>query len=329
MRFARRVVTASLLAMALSAHALAEDKPPILISVPGLAYPYFVGMMEALKAEAVSQGYTPVESDGQLSSPKQTADIEAALAKGVKGIVLIPNEVDAMAPALQEAVDAKVPVVTVERLVPSVTGILGHVGLDNVKGGEAQGELVEKMFPNGATIVNLQGQSGASPTIDRNRGLHNVLDKAKDKYKIVFEQTAGFDRAKGLAVTETALAGMSSPPQVIVAADDDMALGALEAVKARSLRDIVIIGFGATPEILGKIHDREIAATIEQLPGKQSETGVDILADYLKRGNRPAKQITLLVPRAVTGADAPETCNSSVCGQGEECCSGICKPRCN
>ena len=187
-----------------------------------------------------------------MSSPKQTADIEAALAKGVKGIVLSPNEVDAMAPALQEAMDAKVPVVTVDRRVPSVTGILGHVGADNVKGGEAQGELVEKMFPNGATIINLQGQSGASPAIDRNKGLHNVLDKAKDKYKIVFEQTAGFDRAKGLSVTEAALAGMASPPQVIVAANDDMALGALEAVKARNLKGIVIIGFDALPETSGQ-----------------------------------------------------------------------------
>ena len=66
-----------------------------------------------------------------------------------------------------------------------MTGIIGHVGADNVKGGEAQGEMVEKLFPNGATIMNLQGTPGASPAIDRNKGLHDVLDKAKDKYKIV------------------------------------------------------------------------------------------------------------------------------------------------
>jgi inositol transport system substrate-binding protein len=280
MRLTRRVVTASLLAMALSAPAFAADKPTILVSVPGLTFPFFVHMMEAFKAEAVKQGYEPLESDGQVSSPKQT--------------------VDAMAPALQEAVDAKVPVVTVDRRVPSVTGILGHVGADNVKGGEAQGELVEKMFPNGATIINLQGQSGASPAIDRNKGLHNVLDKAKDKYKIVFEQTAGFDRAKGLSVTEAALAGMATPPQVIVAANDDMALGALEAVKARNLKGMVIIGFDALPETLGKIRDGEITATIEQFPGKQSATGVDILTNFLKDGTKPAQQITLLTPVAIT-----------------------------
>ena len=136
-------------------------------------------MNEAFKAEADKQGYELHRERRPGSSPKQTADIEAAIAKGVKGIVLCPNEVDAMAPALQEAVDAKVPVVTIDRRVPSVTGILAHVGADNVKGGEAQGNLIVKLFPNGATIINLQGQSGASPAIDRNKGLHNVLDKAE------------------------------------------------------------------------------------------------------------------------------------------------------
>ncbi len=78
---------------------------------------------------------------------------------------------------------------------------------------------------------------------------------------------------------------MATPPQVIVAANDDMALGALEAVKARNLKGIVIIGFDALPEALGKIRDGELTATIEQFPGKQSATGVDILVDFLKNGN--------------------------------------------
>jgi inositol transport system substrate-binding protein len=300
MRITRRIATASLLALALAGAAFADDKPTILVSVPGLSFPFFVHMMNAFKAAAAADGLNAIESDGQVSSPKQTADIEAALAKGVKGIVLSPNEVDAMAPALQEAIDANVPVVTVDRRVPSVTGILGHVGADNVKGGEAQGNLIVKMFPDGATIINLQGQSGASPAIDRNKGLHNVLDKAGDKYKIVFEQTANFTRDKGLSVTEAALAGMQTPPQVIVAANDDMALGALEAVKARNLKGIAIIGFDALPEALGKVRDGEMTATIEQFPGKQSATAVQIMADYLKTGKKPAQQITLLTPIAIT-----------------------------
>ncbi|HKI13784.1 MAG TPA: substrate-binding domain-containing protein [Roseiarcus sp.] len=300
MRITRRIAIASLMAMALAAPAFADDKPLILVSVPGMNFPFFVHMMKAFEAEAAKQGLTTIEGDGQNSAPKQTADVEAALTKGVKGIVISPIDVNAMAPALQEAIDAKVPVVTVDRRVPSATGILGHVGADNVKGGEAQGNLIVKMFPDGATIANLQGQPGASPAIDRNKGLHNVLDKAGDKYKIVFEQTALFQRDKGLSVTESMLAGMATPPQVIVAANDDMALGAIEAVKARKLKGVVIIGFDALPEALAKVRDGEMTATIEQFPGKQSAWGVQLVSDFIKSGKKPDQQINLITPAAIT-----------------------------
>ncbi|MCB1381091.1 MAG: substrate-binding domain-containing protein [Alphaproteobacteria bacterium] len=297
----RRLVVASAIALSvasMSTSALAADK--ILASVPGLSFPFFVHMMNAFKAEIAKQGYEAIESDGQVSSPKQTADIEAAITQGVKGIVISPNEVDAMAPALQQAVEAGIPVVTVDRRVPSVDGILAHVGADNVKGGEAQGNLIVQMFPDGATIINLQGQSGASPAIDRNKGLHNVLDGMADKYKIVFEQTAGFARDKGLSVTEAALSGLAEPPKVIVAANDDMALGAMEAVKARGLSGIAIIGFDALPEALAQVRDGALTATIEQFPGQQSALGVQTLVSFLKDGTKPAEKVLLLTPQAIT-----------------------------
>ena len=300
MRITRRIAIVGLMATALATPAFADEKPLILVSVPGMNFPFFVHMMKFFKSEADKQGLSYIESDGQNQAPKQTADIEAAIAKGVKGIVLSPFSVDAMAPALQEAIEAKVAVVTIDRRVPSVTQILAHVGADNVKGGEAQGNLILKLFPNGATIANLQGQPGASPAIDRNKGLHNVLDKAGDKYKIVFEQTALFQRDKGLSVTESMLAGTATPPQVIVAANDDMALGAVEAVKGRNLKGITIIGFDALPEALGKIRDGEMTATIEQFPGKQSSWGVQIMADYLKSGKKPDQQVNLITPAAIT-----------------------------
>lgn len=298
-KYTRRLVVASALALSMVAAPAAYAEDQILASVPGLTFPFFVHMMNAFKAEIVKQGYVAIESDGQVSSPKQTADVEAAITQGVKGIVISPNEVDAMAPALQQAVEAGVPVVTVDRRVPSVEGILAHIGADNVKGGEAQGNLIKTLYPDGATIINLQGQSGASPAIDRNKGLHNVLD-GDAKYKIVFEQTAGFDRAKGLAVTEAALAGMAEPPKVIVAANDDMALGAMEAVKARNLSGITIIGFDALPEALAQVRDGGLTATIEQFPGQQSSLGVQTLVAFLKDGTKPAEQVLLLTPVAVT-----------------------------
>src|SRR6201997_268808 len=280
----------------------AEKHLTILMSVPGLTFPFFVHCVDEAKAEAAKLGDIDlIISDGQVSSPKQTADIEAAITKKVDGIVISPNDVDALAPALQEAVDAKIPIVTIDRRVNKVPGILAHVGADNVKGGEAQGQLIEKLFPNGATVMNLQGQSGASPAIDRNKGLHNVLDQAKDKYKIVFEDTAGFDRAKGLSVTESALAGMPKPPDVISCANDDMALGALEALKARNLvGKVKLIGFDALPEALGQIKAGNMTATVEQMPGGQVKGALDTLFSFIREGKKPDQQVTLLTPIAIT-----------------------------
>src|SRR5580700_3150412 len=79
MRMTRRIAVASLMAVALATPAFAADKDTILASVPGLTFPFFVHMMKAFVAEGEKQGYNVLQSDGQVSSPKQTADIEAAL----------------------------------------------------------------------------------------------------------------------------------------------------------------------------------------------------------------------------------------------------------
>ena len=304
----RLILLAGLAGLALSCAApvgAAEKQLTILATMPDMAFPFFTHMMAQVKSEAAKIGGVDIiEADGQRSSPKQTADIEAAITKGVDGMFLDPNEVDALAPAVQEAVDAKIPVVTVDRHVDKVPGVLAHVGADNVKGGEVQGELIMKLFPNGATVMNLQGQSGASPAIDRNKGLHNALDKAPDKYKFVFEDTAGFDRAKGLSMSESALDGMKTPPDVIVCANDDMALGALQALKARNLiGKVKLIGFDALPEALAQIRDGNMTATIEQSPGGQSKQALDALVAFIRQGTKPAQAVTLLTPVAITKAN--------------------------
>ncbi len=287
----------------LSATAHAAKKLTIVASVPSLGFPFFVHMMKEIRAEAAALGDIELlEMDGQNSTPKQSADVEAAIARGVDGIIISPLDSVAMAPALQEAVDAGIPVVTIDRRIDGVPGILAHVGADNVKGGEAQGKFIKDMFPNGARLVNLQGQPGSSPAIDRNKGVHNVLD-GDSKYQIVAEQTAFFAREKGANVTEAILGGLDAPPDVIVAANDDMALGALQAVQEAGLAGKVkIIGFDALPEALAQVRDGGLAATIEQSPGGQSRGAMRALVSFLRDGKKPDK-LTLLSPFAISKAN--------------------------
>ena len=200
-----------------------------------------------------------------------------SIVQGVAAIVISPLDVAAMAPALQQAVDAGVPVVTVDRRVEGVPGILAHVGADNVLGGEAQAQWVIDNYPNGARIFYLEGQPGSGPAIDRKAGFFSAIEAAGSSYEIVFEQTANFRRDEGLSVTEAGLAGLETPPDVIVAANDDMALGALEAINAAGLGDAVkIIGFDALPEALESIVNGGMDGTVEQFPGGQIRTALRI-----------------------------------------------------
>jgi ABC-type sugar transport system substrate-binding protein len=277
----------------------AQKKLTLLWSLPDLQQPFFVHMQKSLRAEAEAiGGITLIETDGQNKAEKQTLDVEAAVTKKVDGIIISPIDSVAMAPAIQAAVNAGIPVVTIDRRVDGVTGILAHVGADNVIGGEAQGQLIIKTFPAGATIVNLQGAPGASPAIDRNKGLHNVLDKLADKYKFVSEQTAKWQREDGVTVTEAILAGLAKKPDVIVAANDNMAFGALQVIQEQKLATKVI-GFDALPEALKSVKDGGLLATVEQFPGGQSRGALKAMVDYLRNGTKPEAS-TLLSPVAIT-----------------------------
>lgn len=294
----RRIAPIAFGAALIATGAAAQDMT-VATSVPSLGFPFFVHMQNALNAEAENLGgVKTLNYDGQNSTPKQTSDMEAAIIQGVDGVVISPLDSVAMAPAVRQVVDAGIPVVTIDRRVDGVEGVLAHVGADNVKGGEAQGNLVMELFPDGATIVNLQGQPGASPAIDRNKGLHNILDAHSDKYKFVAEQTANFAREEGASVTEAILAGLDSPPDVIVAANDDMALGAMQVVDEQGL-DIAILGFDALPEALAAVRDGKLTATIEQMPGGQSAKAMQALVAYVRDGTKP-EALTLLTPIAIT-----------------------------
>ena len=268
-------------------------------SMPALEFPFFVHMQGALASEAAAiGGIELIETDGQNQTTKQTGDAEAAIIRGVDGIIISPIDSVAMAPALQQAVEAGIPVITIDRRVDGVEGILSHVGADNVLGGQAQANLIIEMFPDGARIVNLQGQPGSSPAIDRNKGVHDILDPMSDKYVFVAEQTANFAREQGASVTEAILAGLDSPPDVIVAANDDMALGALQVVQEKGL-DIAIIGFDALPEALASVRDGGLTATVEQFPGGQSARALQTMVSHLREGTTP-EPLVLLQPITIT-----------------------------
>ena len=283
------------------AAAAQADKPlTIAFSVPGLNFPFFVHMMDLAEQHAAELGnITFVPLDGQQngapSSTKQSADLEAQVANKVDGIVISPNDGVALAESVQAAIDAGIPVVTVDRTVNDVA-TLAHVGADNVRGGEIQGEYVISLLLDGGDIFELQGQPGATPAIDRHAGLEAAI-ATQDAVKIVQSQTAEFAREKAVSVMEGLLAA-NEPPAAVVCANDDMAFGVAQVVEDNDLT-IPIIGFDALPEALQSIQSGALAATIEQFPGQQASTALDILVAFLREGTEVTEHDTYLEPLLV------------------------------
>jgi len=256
----------------------------IVASLHDMTEPFFVAVKRALDDEARELKVTVSVEDGQSNSAKQTADIEAAIAGGAQGIILAPNDVNALAPGVEEVLKAGIPIVTLDRRVDNTSVKVPHVGADNVAGGRIMAQWVIDSFPNGARILLITGQLGSSPSIDRTRGIKEILGAAGAKYQIVAEQTGTWKREQGLTVTQNVLTSLGGQTlQAIVAESDEMALGALEALRSSGVAGVKVIGFDATPEALQSVRGGELAATIEQSPINQARTALRQLVARIRK----------------------------------------------
>jgi inositol transport system substrate-binding protein len=264
------------------------------LNVPTLAIPYFAHMRDLATDEAKKLSLELIVQDGQNSSPVQSSNLRNAVTQGVDGVVLSPNDVSALVPAVNDALQSNTPLITVDRNVIGTSKPVPHVGADNVVGGQAQAKWLIEKFPSGAKILFLRGQPGASPAIDRAKGFFDVIKAAGDKYKVVADQTANFQRDQGMTVTQNLLTSLGTPPDAIVASNDDMALGAVSALQQSGLAKgkVAVIGYDALPDSLRAIRNGEMSATVEQSPGKAVRTALDELADYL-RSKKPMQSVAI------------------------------------
>jgi inositol transport system substrate-binding protein len=279
----------------------AHDKPVVVASLHNLSEPFFIAMRHELESEAAKLDVDLSVVDGQSNSAKQTADVEAAVASGAQGIILAPTDVNALAPAVESVLKAGIPIVTVDRRVENTSVSVPHVGADNLAGGRSMAQWVIENFPSGAHIVLITGQPGSSSAIDRTRGIEVAFRTAGPQFQIVAEQSANWQREAGLTVTQNILTSLGAQiPQVILCEDDDMALGALEALRASGISGVKVLGFNATPEALARVRDGEMAATVEQSPARQARAALEQLVARIRKHTQiPGASITpILITKA-------------------------------
>jgi len=255
-KFQRRSLFAAMAAASLAAalpfKAFAQKKIVLGFSQIGAESEWRTANSESIKSSAKEAGIDLKFSDAQQKQENQIKAIRSFIAQKVDVIAFSPVVESGWGTVLREAKAAKIPVILSDRAVDEKDSSLwvAFMGSDFVEEGRRAGRwLVEKMKDQKGevNIVELQGTVGSAPAIDRKKGFEEII-KADPKFKIIRSQTGDFTRAKGKEVMEAFLKAEGKKINVLYAHNDDMAIGAIQAIEEAGLKpakDIVIISIDA------------------------------------------------------------------------------------
>ncbi len=266
-------------------------------SISTLNNPFFVTMAEGAEEKAAELGVQINVVDAGNDPAKQSTDIEDLINTGIDVLIVNPEDSASVGPAIQSALDNGIRVIAIDREVEDAD-VDVFIGTDNVAAAQNAGEELLNYLESDDEVVVLEGVPGASSAIDRHEGFLNAIE---DSVNIVASQTANYDRTEALTVTENLL---QAHPNIraIVAANDEMALGAIEAVNGANLtpgEDILITGFDANDDAITAVEEGTMLLTVEQRPDLMGGIAVETALSLFE-----GEDVDSEIPSDVTILDA-------------------------
>ena len=249
------------------------------------------------KTEAEKRGITLKIADAQQKQENQIKAIRSFIAQGVDAIFIAPVVQTGWEPVLQEAKEADIPVFLLDRNITVKDDSLFMTGVaaDSVhEGAVAADWLVRQLDGKACNVVELQGTVGASVALDRKKGFLDTVANVPT-IKIIRTQSGDFTRSKGKEVMESFIKAENNGKNIcaVYAHNDDMAIGAIQAIKEAGLKpgkDIKIISIDGVPDIFKAMIAGEANASVELTPN-MAGPAFDALLAYKKDGSLPPKHI--------------------------------------
>ncbi|MEU8716691.1 substrate-binding domain-containing protein [Streptomyces sp. NPDC048663] len=267
------VVTVALVAATSLLHTgSGGNNPKVGLSLSTLNNPFFVQIRSGAQAEAKKLGVDLTVTDAQNDASQQANQLQNFTSSGLGAVIVNPVDSDAASNSVKAANKADIPVIAVDRGVNNAkTDAL--VASDNVAGGELAAKTIGDRLGGHGKIVILQGQAGTSAARERAQGFASGL-KAFPGIQVVAQQPADFDRTKGLDVMSNLL---QSHPDVqgVIAANDEMALGAIKALGSKAGKSVSVVGFDGTPDGLTAVKNGTLYASVAQQPSQLGKIAVD------------------------------------------------------
>lgn len=271
------------LGLAFSTSAMAKET--IALAISTLDNPFFVTLKEGAEKKAKELGYNLVVLDSQNDPAKELSNVEDVTVRGAKVLLINPTDSEAVGTAVAVANKKNIPVITLDRGA-NKGNVVSHIASDNVAGGKMAGDFIAEKVGKNAKVIQLEGIAGTSAARERGEGFKQAVEA--NQFELLASQPADFDRTKGLNVMENLLASHGSA-KAVFAQNDEMALGALRAIKA-SGKNILVVGFDGTDDAVKAVNGGQLAATIAQQPEKIGELGVEA-ADKVLKGEKVDAQI--------------------------------------
>ena len=255
-----------------------SNKVTVGLSISTLNNPFFVDLRDGAQEKADELGYKLIVFDANDESSKQLSQVEDLISRKVDSSIINSTDSSTVGDAIELANEAGIPVITVDRSAASGE-VVTHIASDNVAGGKMAGEYLLSVVGENAKVVELEGIPGASATIDRGTGFHQAVD---GKLNVVAKQTANFNRDQGLSVMENILQA-NKDIKGIFAHNDEMALGAIAALEAANITDVVVVGFDAIDDAKDAVEAGTMAATVAQQPKLMGSLSVEYAKKVLDK----------------------------------------------
>lgn len=242
--------------------------------------PFFVDVKDGVQKAADEHGIELHITDAQDDPTIQMKDIENLITKKPDAIIIDTCDSDAIVASVEACNEAGIPVFTMDREANGGE-VVSHIGYDAIKSGKIAGQYLADTLGSKGKIVEIQGIMGTNVAQNRSKGFNEVMKENPDM-EIVACQVADFDRAKGMSVMENILQA-NKQIDGLYAANDEMLLGALEAVEAAGrLDEITMIGCDAIDDTIEAIKSGKVEATIAEPPFFLGKAILNTAFDYLE-----------------------------------------------
>lgn len=219
--------------------------------------------------------------DGEGSSEKQVAQCENFVSQKVDCVILSPYDFDGCVPAAQICIDAGIPVFTSKGLIAKQEICATYVGSNDLNAGIMEMEFIADKLGGKGNIVIIEGPTGVTGAVLRNEGIHQVLEQYPD-IKVLYTQPADWYRDKAMTLMENWLQ-LGTEIDAVVAHNDEMALGAYDALEAAGKADsTIVIGIDGIKAAFESVRDGGLTASILQDSKTIAEASIDVALKLAK-----------------------------------------------